>query len=66
MELIFWALAEAIGTEKLGAVDMGGSVFIHTFGAYFGVACSYVMGGKKAVKKWGSKPYEFEAGNYIS
>ena len=44
INLIFWGMAEAIGTEKLGAVDMGGSVYIHTFGAYFGVACAAAMG----------------------
>ena len=36
-------MAEAVGTELLGAVDMGGSVYIHTFGAYFGIACSIGM-----------------------
>ena len=61
VELIFWGLAEAIGTEKFGAVDMGGSVYIHTFGAYFGVACATTIGDSR-VKKWA----KYEDGNYIS
>lgn len=55
-------MAEAIGTEKLGAVDMGGSVYIHSFGAYFGVACAAAMGQPKVVKVWA----RFEDGNYVS
>jgi ammonium transporter Rh len=43
-ELIFYALNECIGVVTLGAVDMGGSMFVHTFGAYFGLAFSYMWG----------------------
>jgi len=42
-ELIFYSINEYIGVEKFEAVDMGGSMFVHTFGAYFGLAFSYVM-----------------------
>ena len=63
LELIFWGLAEAIGTEKFHAVDMGGSVYIHTFGAYFGCACSMAMGSSR-VKKWNKAG--LEEGNYVS
>ena len=37
-EMIWWGFNEAIGVELLHATDMGGSMFVHTFGAYFGVA----------------------------
>ena len=32
-EMIFWGLNEAIGAVKISATDMGGSIFVHTFGA---------------------------------
>lgn len=43
-ELIFYAINEYIGVEKCEAVDMGGSMFVHTFGAYFGLSFSYFWG----------------------
>lgn len=33
------------------AVDAGGSMFVHVFGAYFGLAVSYVFGAKKEPKE---------------
>jgi len=50
MELIFYSINEAIGAGQLGAVDMGGSMFVHTFGAYFGLAASYFFDNKKAIE----------------
>jgi len=43
-ELIFYAINEYIGAVLFEAVDMGGSMFVHTFGAYFGLAFSYYIG----------------------
>jgi len=43
-ELIFYAINEYIGVEIYKAVDMGGSMFVHSFGAYFGLAFSFVLG----------------------
>ena len=32
-----------VGSAELKAIDMGGSMFVHTFGAYFGLACSLML-----------------------
>ena len=48
LEIIFYGLNEAICAGKMGAVDMGGSMYVHTFGAYFGLAASYFFDNKKA------------------
>jgi ammonium transporter Rh len=42
VECVFFALNEAILIEKLHISDVGGSIVIHAFGAYFGLAVSYV------------------------
>lgn len=39
-ECVFYFINESIGVGLLGAVDMGGSMFVHTFGAYFGLFAS--------------------------
>ena len=44
MEIIVYAMNETIGAGLFSAVDMGGSIFVHTFGAYFGLAVSFVVG----------------------
>merc|ERR1719319_996819 len=44
LELFFYAINEYIGVAEFQAVDMGGSMFVHTFGAYFGLACSMALG----------------------
>lgn len=49
MEIIFYGLNEAIGAGLLQAVDMGGSMYVHTFGAYFGCAASYFFQNRKAI-----------------
>ena len=54
LEIIFYGLNEGIGDGILGASDMGGSMFVHTFGAYFGLAASYFICHKEA--------YEHEKG----
>lgn len=50
LEIIFYGLNEAIGAGLFQAVDMGGSMYVHTFGAYFGIAASYFFQSKRAIK----------------
>lgn len=49
-ELVFYAINESIGVIKYQAVDMGGSMFVHTFGAFFGLALSYMITNIDKVK----------------
>lgn len=39
--MIFYGLNEAICVVTFGVTDAGGSILVHTFGAYFGVAATY-------------------------
>lgn len=41
LEIVFYSLNEALCAGHLKAVDMGGSMYVHTFGAYFGLAASF-------------------------
>ena len=43
-ELFFWAINFYICVEYLGITDVGGSIVVHTFGAYFGLAVSLMCG----------------------
>jgi ammonium transporter Rh len=40
LELVFFGFNETICVGYIKAVDCGGSMFVHTFGAYFGLAAS--------------------------
>lgn len=63
LELIFYAVNESIGVIEYKAVDMGGSMYVHTFGAYFGLAVSYILTNKDNIKKIKS---DKNAPNYFS
>eukprot|EP00117_Sycon_ciliatum_P005122 scpid50210/ scgid9199/ Ammonium transporter Rh type B-B; Rhesus blood group family type B glycoprotein B len=43
MEIIFFSVNEMIGVKIFKAVDIGGSIFVHTFGAYFGLGLSRML-----------------------
>jgi len=42
-EMIFYAVNESIGVIVFKAIDMGGSMFVHTFGAYFGLSVAWIL-----------------------
>ena len=44
LEVIFYAINEYILSSCLQVIDAGGSIVIHTFGAFFGLAVSLQMG----------------------
>jgi len=46
-EIIFYAANFTIGSTHLQTVDMGGSMFVHTFGAYFGLGVSRALSKSK-------------------
>lgn len=48
LEVIIYGLNETICAGLIQAVDMGGSMYVHTFGAYFGLAASYFFHKKGA------------------
>lgn len=49
LNLIF-TLNEVILVEEIKAIDIGGSMVVHAFGALFGLACSFVLSQDKDAK----------------
>lgn len=47
IEVVFAQINEYIGLDKFGAVDIGESMYIHAFGAYFGLAVARVLHNDK-------------------
>ena len=50
LELCFYAVNESIGVIEYQAVDMGGSMYVHAFGAYFGLAVSKAITDSQKIK----------------
>lgn len=50
LEIFVYGLNETIGAGIFQAVDMGGSMYVHTFGAYFGCAASYFFQPGNAIR----------------
>lgn len=55
LELLFFGFNETVCVGFLKAVDCGGSMYVHTFGAYFGVAASLFFYKQKALKNEGDR-----------
>ncbi|XP_061935703.1 ammonium transporter Rh type B isoform X2 [Apis cerana] len=51
VELIMFTVNKYVGEHLLMTVDAGDSMFVHTFGAYFGLAISFVFGMKEKPKE---------------
>ena len=43
LEVIIFVVNEIIGRDHIGAVDAGDTIFVHLFGAYFGLAVVRVL-----------------------
>uniref|UniRef100_A0A2P2I2S7 Rh-like protein n=2 Tax=Hirondellea gigas TaxID=1518452 RepID=A0A2P2I2S7_9CRUS len=48
IEIPIFVINEVLGRSYLGAIDMGDSMFVHAFGAYFGLAVSRVLAREDA------------------
>jgi ammonium transporter Rh len=51
IEIIFYSINYFIGTKLYGAIDVGGSMWIHTFGAYYGLALAWCFSNQGSFKK---------------
>ena len=52
--MIFYGLIRVLILDLLQAVDQGGSMTVHMFGAYFGLTCVFYFKPKRAIEdKWG-------------
>ncbi|XP_012274440.1 ammonium transporter Rh type A isoform X2 [Orussus abietinus] len=51
LELIVYTVNKHIGEHHLMAVDAGDSMYVHAFGAYFGLAVSFVFGVRDKPKE---------------
>eukprot|EP00298_Acanthocystis_sp_HF-20_P003023 c13401_g1_i1.p1 GENE.c13401_g1_i1~~c13401_g1_i1.p1 ORF type:complete len:441 (+),score=177.45 c13401_g1_i1:20-1342(+) len=56
IEVVFYTLNEMLGVYGMGAADIGGSMFIHAFGAYFGVSCAIALGPDRAKRHPNNNP----------
>merc|ERR1719244_1308730 len=49
IEIVLFNVNEVIGRKYIGAVDCGDTIFVHMFGAYFGLAISRVLYNEHAL-----------------
>jgi ammonium transporter Rh len=51
IETALFTANEHLGLSVFKAKDSGGSIFVHAFGAYFGLAVSFILGHGKAISQ---------------
>ena len=51
IEVVVYCINEVVVMDTMGTIDAGGSYFLHMFGAFFGLACSYALDFKNTVRK---------------
>jgi len=61
-EVFFYCLNEAILIDIFKVFDIGGSMVIHTFGAFFGLSVAFFYQGKEAIED----KFNMGVGNYLS
>ncbi|XP_056638836.1 ammonium transporter Rh type B [Diorhabda sublineata] len=67
IEIIIYSANSHLGSSILQVADAGGSIFVHAFGAYFGLAVSYVLNRKKENKEGNSETaVSLQEANYTS
>ena len=49
LEIVVFTVNEVVGRNYFGAVDAGDSIFVHAFGAYFGLAVSRMLYSEKTI-----------------
>ncbi|CAG9804528.1 unnamed protein product [Chironomus riparius] len=62
IEIVLFASNEYLQIELMKIVDVGGSITVHAFGAYFGLAASFILRPSKENAKAG----ELEGASYTS
>ena len=50
LEMVFYALNRVLIVDVFQAVDTGGTLTIHMFGAYFGLACQFYFKPRRAIR----------------
>jgi ammonium transporter Rh len=50
LEVIFYGLNRSMILGVMQAMDAGGAMTIHMFGAYFGLTCSFFFKPKRAIQ----------------
>ncbi|XP_071642736.1 rhesus blood group-associated glycoprotein Rh50 isoform X2 [Temnothorax longispinosus] len=65
VELIMFTANKYVGEHLFMVVDAGDSMFVHVFGAYFGLAISFVLGMKDKPEEY-EEEHDLEGSSYQS